>query len=64
MMNLSFFAPAQPVIAAQQESAQLADGADVARFVNNEVQVNGVAFVEFRALLKAGHAAHPQCYVA
>lgn len=42
-------------------AAQLADGAVVALFVSIGGQMTNYGFVGFLALLKAGHAAHPQC---
>jgi hypothetical protein len=43
------------------EAAELADGAAVALFVISGVTVTSVAFIEYRDLVKSGHAAHPQC---
>jgi hypothetical protein len=42
-------------------SAQLAIGVAVALFVSDGAQMNNVAFVEFGASLKAGHATQSRC---
>jgi hypothetical protein len=36
-------------------------GVDVAFFVSAGVEMNGIAFVDFDGLLKAGHATQRQC---
>ena len=42
-------------------AAELGVGVDVALFVSTRDEVNGVAFVEFRGSLKAGHATQRRC---
>ena len=34
----------------------------MALFVSGGVEINGIAFVEFRGSLKAGHATQRRCY--
>jgi hypothetical protein len=42
-------------------AVELAVGVDVALFVSDRARMTGVAFVEIRGLLKAGHATQRQC---
>jgi hypothetical protein len=44
-----------------RQGAELADGADVALFGIDGVDIASVALVEVDGSLKAGHAAHPRC---
>jgi hypothetical protein len=47
-----------------RDAAQLADGAAVALFVSQGLKLTGIGSVRPSVLLGAGHAAHPQCYMA
>ena len=45
----------------EQGTAELADGADVARFGIGTLNMTPITFVEINVPLIAGHTAHPPC---